>query len=144
MLEAKGAELRPPPPWVGRAGGHLRRVSFFPLHQELALLGSLIILRDTESIRPTREALSVTSVLLARSHGNRGKAKLHSGEGTHPLPLSSEVVELWFNSQSPEFFLLLTSPPFEQVLGVRRNLGIDDGGVLTQSHGGQKEVPPYC
>lgn len=85
----------------------------------------------------------MTSVLLALSHGNRAKAEVHSGRETHPLPLSSEVVELWFNSQSPEVILLLTKSPFKQVLEVRRDLGIDDGGVVIQNHGGQKEMPPH-
>ena len=85
----------------------------------------------------------MTSVLLALSHGNRAKAEVHSGRETHPLPLSSEVVELWFDSQSPEVILLLTKSPFTQVLEVRRDLGIDDGGVVIQNHGGQKEMPPH-
>lgn len=84
----------------------------------------------------------MTSVLLALSHGNRAKAEVHSGRETHPLCLSSEVVELWFNSQSPDI-ILLTKSPFKQILEVRRDLGIDDRGVVIQNHGGQKEMPPH-
>ena len=45
-------------------------------------------------------------------------------------------------TQDTDIILLLTKSPFKQVPEVRRDLGIDDGGVI-QNHGGQKEMPPH-